>query len=105
MDKYEILTKDLKEFLVQAQKGITTDDGGPYNFDSTFLILNGWNEKNVCRSIEDAGLYCRGKVRWIGTGYSINTNGGLGNNKTRVRDKFVSLLKEKGYKTLKCTIN
>lgn len=99
-NKYEKLTQDLKEAYKEAIKCKTNDDGGTANLDSTFLILKGWRETKVLEAIENAGLYCRAKRRWIGEGYFININCGQGNNRTRVRDIFKKILKEKGYDVL-----
>lgn len=98
MDKYEQLTIDLKEAYQEALKAQTGNDGGTCNLDATFLRLKGWREEKVLESIKNAGLYCKGKRAWIGMGYMLNTSGGnQGNDRTRVRDKFAEVLKNKGY--------
>lgn len=100
MDKYEKLTQDLKEAYSEALKAKTNNDGGTANLDCTFLKLKGWRERKVLESIKKAGLYCRRKTEWIGTGYMINTGGGQGDNNTRVRNKFAEILESKGYKVI-----
>jgi len=100
MDKYGKLENDLREAYKTAKDAATGDDGGTANLDSTFLKLKGWREKKVLEAIENAGLYCRGKTDWVGAGYMINTGGGQGNDRVRVRNKFKSILKEKGYHVL-----
>ncbi len=100
MNKYKKLENDLREAYEIAKEAATGDDGGTANLDSTFLKLKGWGEKKVLEAIKNAGLYCRGKTEWIGTGYMINTGGGQGNDRMRVRNKFLSVLEEKGYKVL-----
>lgn len=100
MNKYQQLTLDLKESFQEALKTKTNDDGGTANLDGTFLTLKGWREEKVLEAIREAGLYCRAKTQWLGVGYLININCGQGNNRTRVRDKFLQLLKEKGYDVL-----
>jgi hypothetical protein len=100
MNKYETLSKDLKEAVEEAIKSKIGDDGGTANKDATFLTLKGWREEKVLEAIKDAGLYCRHKTQWIGTGYLINTAGGQGNDRTRVRDRVKQVLKDKGYDVL-----
>jgi hypothetical protein len=97
MNKYEQLTTDLKEAYTEALKAKTNDDEGTANLDKTFLKLKGWRENQVLEAIKNAGLYCRRRTEWIGTGYMIDTGGGQGNNNTRVRDKFLKILESKGY--------
>jgi len=97
LNKYEKLTDDLKEAYQEAIKAKTNDDGGTANLDSTFLTLKGWREEKVLEAIQNAGLYCRCKSQWLGQGYFININCGQGNNRTRVRDRFKQILKDKGY--------
>lgn len=101
MNKYEKLTLDLKEAYQEACKVKTDDDGGTANLDATFLKFKGWREDKVCEAIKNAGLYCRKKTQWVGSGYMIGTSGGQGNDRTRVRDKFADMLKDKGYHVLK----
>lgn len=100
MDKYKKLENDLREAYEIAKEAATGDDGGAANLDATFLKLKGWREDKVLEAIRKAGLYCRGKTKWIGTGYMINTGGGQGNDRVRVRNKFLSILREKGYEVL-----
>lgn len=97
MNKYEQLTEDLREAYTEALKAKTGDDGGTANLDATFLTLKGWRENKVIDAINKAGLFCRRKTNWVGTGYLINTGGGQGNDNTRVRNKFAELLRNKGY--------
>ncbi len=98
MNKYEQLTADLIEAKEKGLKAQTGDDGGTCNLDATFLTLKGWREEKVLEAIKNAGLHCRCKTRWLGTGYMINlSNGNQGNDRTRIRDAFAKLLKLKGY--------
>ncbi|WP_243156128.1 hypothetical protein [Clostridium sp. C2-6-12] len=101
LNKYEILTDDLKEAKEKAIKlSEGVDDGGTANLDSTFLILKNWNEQKVLEAIAAAGLFCSGKRTWIGSGYFISINLGQGNIRTVARNEFIKILDEKGYKTL-----
>ena len=96
--KYVDLTVNLREAYQEALKAQTGNDGGTCNLDATFLILKGWREKEVLEAIKNAGLYCGGKMEWIGMGYMLNvSNGNQGNDRTRIRDKFAEILKNKGY--------
>lgn len=101
MDKYKKLTEDLleaKDHAVEFAKD--EDDGGTANLDSTFLILKGWKEEKVIEAIKNAKLYCNGKRDWIGKGYFISLNVGQGNRRTIARNRFMRVLKSKGYKVV-----
>lgn len=101
LNKYELLTEDLKEAKEKAIKLTeNSDDGGTANLDSTFLILKNWNEQKVLEAIAAANLFCSGKRTWIGPGYFISLNVGQGNRRTVARNEFIKILDEKGYKTL-----
>lgn len=101
LNKYEMLTEDLKEAKEKAIKlAEGADDSGTANLDSTFLILKSWKEKDVIEAISAAGLFCSGKRNWIGTGYFVSINVGQGNKRTVARDEFIKVLASKGYKTL-----
>lgn len=97
MDKYKQLEKDLKFAYGEALKAKTGEDGGSANMDATFLTLKNWRENKVLEAIKNAGLYCSGKTEWLGKGYMINTGGGQGNDRVRVRNKFKEILDDKGY--------
>ncbi len=98
MNKYEQLSEDLREAHKEALKSKTGDDRGTANLDATFLTLKGWREEKVLEAMEDAGIFCSGKTKWLGTGYLITVGGGYqGNDRTRIRDKFAEILKNKGY--------
>ena len=97
MDLYKKLENDLREAYEEAKKARTGEDGGTANLDATFLRLKNWREAKVLCAIEKAGLYCRGRTQWLGSGYMISTGGGQGNDNTRVRDKFKEILEDKGY--------
>lgn len=101
LNKYEILTEDLKEAKEKAIKlADESDDGGSANLDSTFLKLKGWREQNVIEAITAAGLFCSGKRSWIGVGYFISINVGQGNKRTVARDEFIKILDSKGYEAI-----
>jgi hypothetical protein len=97
MNRYEQLTYDLKEAYKNAMKASTEDDSGTFNLDCTFLILKGWQERKVLKIFENVGLHCSGKTKWVGYGYLLNTGQGQASRRTRVRDAFAKVLKEKGY--------
>lgn len=101
LNKYEILTEDLKEAkekIINLMGGL--DDGEGANLYSVFLTLRSWKEKDVLEAIRAAGLSCNGKSKWIGPGYHILINIGQGNNKRLARNEFIKILDEKGYKAL-----
>lgn len=100
MNRYKKLENDLREAYQEAKKAQTGDDGGTANLDSTFLRLEGWREAKVLEVIQKVGLYCGEKTKWIGTGYLIDTGGGQGADRTRIRDKFKKILREKGYQVI-----
>nr|WP_312985374.1 hypothetical protein [Clostridioides sp.] len=101
MSKYAKLTLDLKEAYQEAHKlEDFKNDGGSANMDATFLTLKYWREDKVLKAIKDAGLGYTNKTDWIGSGYIINTGGGQGDSRVRVRNKFAEVLKEKGYDVL-----
>lgn len=101
MDKYEQLTQDLIEAEGLAIEGCkNTDDGGTANLDSTFLRLPKWNESKVLESVKNADMYCGHKIKWIGVGYLLSVNTGMGNKRTVARNIFLKCLREKGYDVL-----
>uniref|UniRef100_A0AAE9Q0J9 Uncharacterized protein n=1 Tax=Paenibacillus polymyxa TaxID=1406 RepID=A0AAE9Q0J9_PAEPO len=56
--------------------------------DKVFLRLPRARETKVLEAIKEAGLYCRGKRRWIGEGYMLSVSKGQVNQ----RDKAVLCL-------------
>lgn len=100
MNRYEKLTKDLKESKEIAMKSIKNEDGGTSNLDATFLKLKYWKESRVIQAVKDAGMYCRGKTHWIGDGYMLSIESGQGNDRTRVRNTFVEEMRKRGYDVL-----
>lgn len=101
LNKYEILTADLKEAKEKVINLIGEfDDREGANLYSVFLTLRSWKEKDVLEAIRAAGLSCNGKSKWIGQGYHISINIGQGDNKRLARNEFMKVLDEKGYKAL-----
>ena len=101
LNKYELLTEDLKEAYEKAIKlAEESVDGGTANLDSTFLRLKGWREQNVIEAIAAAGLFCSGKKSWIGQGYFISINVDQGNRRTVARNEFIKILDSKGYEAM-----
>ncbi len=101
IDKYDKLTQDLvkaKETGIEAGKG---DDGGTANLDSVFLTLPYWRENKVIQAIKNAGLFCSGKIKWIGYGYLISPVGcGQGNSRARAMEAMRKVLRDDGYDVL-----
>lgn len=101
VDKYKQLTEDLIEAKEKAiEEAAKVDDGGTANLDSAFLVLKSWREEKVLEAIKEAGLYCREKSKWIGTGYFIAPVGGDGYKRTKGRNAFIECMREKGYSVL-----
>ena len=101
MTKYDKLVKDLIEAREASIEAGKSEDGGTANLDSVFLRLPHWREKMVIEAIKRAGLYCRGKTQWIGTGYMISPVGcGQGNSRARAMKAMKSVLDDKGYDVL-----
>jgi hypothetical protein len=101
MSKYNKLAEDLieaREASIEAGKG---DDGGAANLDRVFLRLPRWREDKVLETIKKAGLYCRAKTDWIGSGYMISpVSCGMGNSRARAMEAMKKVLSEKGYDVL-----
>lgn len=98
---YKKLEQDLikaKEASIQAGTG---DDGGSANMDSVFLILPRAREKKVLEAIKNAGLFCRERIHWVGSGYLIPPCGcGQGNSRNRAMEAMKQSLKDSGYEVL-----
>ncbi|MRN51967.1 hypothetical protein [Paenibacillus monticola] len=70
---WDKLVKDLRESNALAKAAAEAiPDGGSANLDSVFLCIPRQPETKVLNAIQKAGLYCRAKRRWIGSGYMIN---------------------------------
>lgn len=73
---YEKLTADLLIANQAASEAIKNkSDGGTANLDAVFLTIKGARETLVLEAIKKAGLYCRGKRKWIGQGYMLTPTG------------------------------
>ena len=99
---YQKLTNDLKIANKLASESIKDmNDGGSANLDSVFLTISRRKESKVIDAIEKAGLYCSGKVNWIGNGYMITPNGvGQGNTRTKAVQVMCKKLEELGWDVL-----
>lgn len=98
---YTKLTEDLKASH-NASKDATefTVDGGAANLDKVFLALPRAHEAKVLEAIKAAGLYCRGKRRWIGDGYMLTVSKGQGDVNTKAVSVFVAEMERRGYQVL-----
>jgi hypothetical protein len=96
---YLKLTKDLREAnQVAMEVAEKSDDGGSANLDSVFLMIPRVREERVLGAIKTAGLYCRGKRKWIGQGYMITpTTGGQGNKRSLGVGAMYKHLKSAGW--------
>jgi len=98
---YTKLTIDLKDAYkatTDATEG--TDDKGTANLDKVFLVLPRAREDKVLEAIKDAGLYCRGKRQWIGSGYMISVSNGQGDKNTKAVTVFTEFMTNRGYQAI-----
>lgn len=101
MTKYDKLVKDLIEAREASIEAGKSEDGGTANLDSVFLRLPRKREEKVLEAIKKAGLYCRRKTQWVGTGYMISPVGcGQGNSRARAMQAMKKVLENKGYDVL-----
>lgn len=76
-------------------------DGGSANLDSVFLRVPRQPETRVLQAIRDAGLYCRGRREWIGSGYMITpTSGGQGDKRYKAVTVMCAELTARGWTVL-----
>lgn len=99
---YNKLIEDLKAAnKVASEAAAASDDGGTANLDSVFLTLPRAREVKVLEAIQTAGLYCRGKRKWIGEGYRITpTSGGQGNKRAKGVEVMAKELRDRGWNAL-----
>lgn len=98
---YTKLTNDLKDAYSAATiatEGI--EDKGTANLDKVFLTLPKAHEAKVIEAIKNAGLYCRGKRKWIGTGYMLSVSKGQADQNTKAVTVFVEEMTSRGYEAL-----
>lgn len=98
---YIKLSNDLKDaynVTTRAIEGI--QDKGTSNLDKVFLVLPRAREDKVIEAIKEAGLYCRGKRQWIGTGYMISVSNGQGDQNTQAVTVFTEFMKSRGYEAI-----
>ncbi|MGF9644054.1 hypothetical protein AAIH69_13690 [Paenibacillus sp. MABNS29] len=95
---YKKLTEDLQAAhnaaLVAADR---IADNGTANMDKVFLKLPRARETKVLEAIKEAGLYCRGKRRWIGDGYMLSVSKGQANQRDKAVTVFVDVMVNRGY--------
>lgn len=101
MDWNKLVT-DLREANAAAMvAAAAVDDGGTANLDSVFLRFPRQREAKVLQAIKDAGLYCRGKREWIGTGYMITpTCGGQGDKRAKAVTVMYQELQSRGWNVI-----
>ncbi|MDH2330463.1 MULTISPECIES: hypothetical protein [Paenibacillus] len=95
---YKKLTDDLRAAHNAAL--VATDrieDNGTANMDKVFLTLPRARETKVLEAIKEAGLYCRGKRRWIGEGYMLSVSKGQANQRDKAVTVFVDVMVNRGY--------
>lgn len=56
--RYKKLAADLRRAKIYAEERMGNDEGGPFNFDCTYIYLPGWRKKLVVNAAKTAGLDC-----------------------------------------------
>ncbi|MGC5773642.1 hypothetical protein [Paenibacillus pabuli] len=98
---YKKFTEDLKAAHKAAQAATEgMQDGGTANMDKVFIRLPRARETKVLEAIKEAGLYCRGKRRWIGDGYMITVSGAQGYVREKSVTVFAAEMHERGYEIM-----
>ncbi|PAD73955.1 hypothetical protein [Paenibacillus campinasensis] len=101
MDWNKIVT-DLREANAAATAAASAiADGGSANLDAVFLKLPRQREEKVLQAISEAGLYCRGKREWIGSGYMVvPTCGGQGDRRALSVTVMCDELRDRGWRAI-----
>lgn len=98
---YKKLTEDLIKAKEAAKKAVMGEDGGTANLDSMTIALPGVREEKVIQAVKDAGLYTRGRRKWIGTRYFISIPiAAQGNDGCRQVDAMCEVMQKQGYDVL-----
>lgn len=99
---YKKLTNDLIKAKEMAEKAVMGEDGGTANLDRMALAFPYAREEKVKQAVMDAGLYTRGKQRWLGSRYFISIPvPAQGNDRCRQVDAMCKVMQEQGYDVLK----
>lgn len=80
--------------IYEAEKFKNTDDGGTSNFDTPFVILKGWSNKNIKKAFELTGLIPDTNKEIT---YILGACEGQGFRRTAMAEAFRDSLKEDGY--------
>lgn len=93
------LISDLREAnLAASEAADRVIDTGSANMDAVFLRIPRQREAKVLSVIREAGLYCRGKIKWIGNGYMITPkSGGQANKRSVAVTVMTKYLEERGW--------
>lgn len=99
---YKKLLESLIKARIAGTEAAKGDDGGSANLDSVFLELPRYREEKVLSVIQDAGLSCTHKSKWLGSyGYLISPVGcGQGNSRYRAVQAMVKSLSEDGFQAM-----
>jgi len=101
MNKIKLVADLIIANQAACEAVVLIDDGGSANLDSVFLRIPRAKEVDVLDAIREAGLYCRGKRKWIGNGYMVKpTCSGQGNKRTKGVEAMATSLKANGWDAL-----
>lgn len=102
LNKYEILTRDLREAkIIAIEECKDIEDTGIPNYESLFITLTNYNQNDVIKAVERAGLYCSNKMLWDGEGFIVNVLSGQASKRIAILDVFQQILLQKGYRVKK----
>ena len=98
---YKKLTEDLIKARIAAEEAGKGEDGGTANRDIMTIKLPSANEKKVIEAVNAAGLYTRGRTRWIGSRYFITPPVcGQANSRVRATRAMEKIMEDAGYHVL-----
>jgi len=98
---YVKLTEDLIKARLAAEEAGKGEDGGTANRNTMTIKLPSANEKKVIEAVKAAGLYTRGRARWIGSRYFISPPAcGQANSRVRATRAMEKVMEEAGYHVL-----
>lgn len=91
------LVTDILDAQKEAEKFLTSDDGGTCNFDSATLLDMRLTELDVSNVKEATGVDLS-RFRWYGkVAYWVGIGAGQGNRRSRMAEAAYKLLKERGW--------
>lgn len=98
---YKKLTENLIKARIAAEEAGKGEDVGTANRDTMTIKLPMANQKKVIEAVKAAGLYTRGRTKWIGSRYFIGPPPcGQANSRVRATRAMEKVMEEAGYQTL-----